>query len=57
MKSAGASAVFAGEGEVALAMMEKILRDLGATPDQIDRERSRVRGELLGKPPDGSRTT
>jgi CPA2 family monovalent cation:H+ antiporter-2 len=57
MKSAGASAVFAGEGEVALAMMEKILRDLGATPDQIDRERSRVRDELLGKPPDGSHRT
>jgi LURP-one-related len=48
LRSSGASGVFAGEGEVAFAMMEAILRDLGATPEQIDRERSRVRAELLG---------
>jgi CPA2 family monovalent cation:H+ antiporter-2 len=48
LRSSGASKVFAGEGEVAFAMMEAILRDLGATSDQIDRERSRVRAELLG---------
>ncbi|MBY0395976.1 MAG: cation:proton antiporter, partial [Thermoleophilia bacterium] len=42
----GADAVFAGEGETALAMGESLLRDLGATPDQIDRERERVREEL-----------
>jgi CPA2 family monovalent cation:H+ antiporter-2 len=47
LRSSGASGVFAGEGEVAFAMMEAILRDLGATPEQIDRERSRVRAELL----------
>jgi CPA2 family monovalent cation:H+ antiporter-2 len=45
---AGADAVFAGEGEVALAMTESVLRDLGASPDQIDRERERVRAELFG---------
>jgi CPA2 family monovalent cation:H+ antiporter-2 len=43
---AGADAVFAGEGEVALAMAESVMRDLGASPDQIDRER--VRAELFG---------
>jgi monovalent cation:H+ antiporter-2, CPA2 family len=48
LRAAGADEVFAGEGEVALAMTESVLRDLGATPDQIDRERDRVRGELFG---------
>jgi CPA2 family monovalent cation:H+ antiporter-2 len=48
LKGAGAEQVFSGEGEVALAMTEAVLRRLGATPDQIDRERQRVHGELLG---------
>jgi CPA2 family monovalent cation:H+ antiporter-2 len=48
--AAGADAVFAAEGELALAMSESLLRDLGASPDQIDRERERVREELSGKP-------
>jgi monovalent cation:H+ antiporter-2, CPA2 family len=48
LKHAGAEQVFAGEGEVALAMTEAVLRRLGATPDQIDRERDRVRVELFG---------
>lgn len=43
----GANRVFAGEGEVAFAMIETILRDLGATPEQIDRERERVRNEFV----------
>jgi len=47
LRSAGAEQVFAGEGEVALAMTEAVLRRLGATPDQIDRERDRVRSELF----------
>jgi CPA2 family monovalent cation:H+ antiporter-2 len=47
----GADAVFAGEGEIALAMNEAVLRELGATPDQIDRERDRVREELFGVTP------
>ena len=46
LREAGADVVFSGEGEVALAFTAEILGDLGATPDQIDRERSRVRGEL-----------
>jgi monovalent cation:H+ antiporter-2, CPA2 family len=36
-----------GEGEVARAMTETILSDLGATPEQIDCERARVHEELL----------
>jgi monovalent cation:H+ antiporter-2, CPA2 family len=47
LRGAGAEQVFAGEGEVALAMTEAVLRQLGATPDQIDRERARVREELM----------
>lgn len=45
----GADEVYAGEGEVALAMTESLLRRLGATPDQIDRERQRVRADLFGE--------
>jgi CPA2 family monovalent cation:H+ antiporter-2 len=44
---AGCDTVFAGEGEVAMALAEYILRDLGATPEQIDRERLRVRSDLF----------
>jgi K+:H+ antiporter len=48
LRKAGADAVFSGEGEVALNMTELILRQLGATPEQIDRERERIRAELSG---------
>ncbi len=51
LRAAGADEVYAGEGEVALAMAESFLRELGASPDQIDRERDRVRGELFGGKP------
>jgi CPA2 family monovalent cation:H+ antiporter-2 len=47
LRRAGAERIFSGEGEVALAMTEAVLRRLGATPDQIDRERARVRQELM----------
>jgi monovalent cation:H+ antiporter-2, CPA2 family len=50
LRSAGAEQVFSGEGEVALAMTEAVLRRLGATADQIDRERDRVRAELFHLP-------
>jgi CPA2 family monovalent cation:H+ antiporter-2 len=46
LRKAGAQTVFSGEAEVALALTETVLRRLGATPDQIDRERERVHGEL-----------
>jgi CPA2 family monovalent cation:H+ antiporter-2 len=47
LKQAGASVVFSGEGEVALAFTETILSRLGATPEQIDRERARVHEEIV----------
>jgi CPA2 family monovalent cation:H+ antiporter-2 len=47
LRKAGADEVFSGEGEVALAMTETLLRQLGATPEQIDRERARAHGELF----------
>jgi len=43
--------VFAGEGEVALAMTEHILGFLGATPEQMDRERQRVRQDVFASTP------
>jgi len=50
LHQAGAEYVFSGEGEVALAMTAAILRSLGATPEQIDRERERVHRDLVGGP-------
>jgi CPA2 family monovalent cation:H+ antiporter-2 len=49
LKEAGANAVYSGEGEVALAFIEDILDSLGATPEQIDRERERAHRELFGE--------
>jgi len=50
LRRAGADAVFAGEGEVALTMTEFVLRRLGAGDEQLDRERDRIRRELFGTP-------
>src|SRR6266566_6722969 len=47
MREAGADEVFSGEGEVAFAMTENILRMLGATPEQMDRTRERVHEEVF----------
>jgi CPA2 family monovalent cation:H+ antiporter-2 len=46
LRDAGANAVFSGEAEVALAMTEAMMTRLGATAEQIDRERARVREEI-----------
>ena len=46
LRDAGAETVVTAEGEVGLALTEMILHRLGATPDQIDHERERVRSEL-----------
>ena len=46
VRQAGAETVISGEGEVGLALTEAILQRLGATPDQIDHERERVRTEF-----------
>ena len=53
---AGATEVVSAEGEVALAMVERLLTRLGATGEQLDRERDRVRREVAAmtsgtKPP------
>jgi CPA2 family monovalent cation:H+ antiporter-2 len=50
LRKAGADAVFSGEGEVALTMTEHLLRQLGASGEQIDREADRIRAELFGAP-------
>ena len=47
LRKAGANAVFASEGEIALSMTAFLLRELGASDEQIDRERNRVREELF----------
>lgn len=47
LRRAGADQVFSGEGEVALAMTEHVLTNLGATPEQIDRERAQVHDDLF----------
>jgi monovalent cation:H+ antiporter-2, CPA2 family len=51
LKKAGADTVFTGEGEVALAFVEEMLERLGATAEQIDRERNRAHDELFGDGP------
>ena len=42
LRKAGAEDAFSGEGEVALAFTARILERLGATGEQLDRERQRV---------------
>jgi CPA2 family monovalent cation:H+ antiporter-2 len=46
LRHAGAHTVVAAEAEVAIAMAEHLLRSLGATGEQLDRERDRARTEL-----------
>jgi monovalent cation:H+ antiporter-2, CPA2 family len=47
LKRAGADVIYSGEGEVALAFVGDVLEHLGATPEQVDRERERARDDLL----------
>jgi monovalent cation:H+ antiporter-2, CPA2 family len=46
LKSAGADLVVTAEAEVAMALAGATLERLGATPEQIDRERARLHAEL-----------
>ena len=46
LRNVGAEGVVSAESEVGLALTEMMLHRLGATPDQIDHERERVRSEL-----------
>ena len=48
LRDAGADVVVVAEAEVGLAMTEHLLRHLGATADQLDRARDRVRNEIGG---------
>jgi len=48
LRKAGAAEVFSGEGEVAVAIAGSILAHLGATPDQLDESRARIRLGLQG---------
>jgi len=50
LSAAGADVTFSGEGEVAFACTAALLQRLGATPEQVDRERGRVHAELFGGP-------
>jgi CPA2 family monovalent cation:H+ antiporter-2 len=46
LRQAGADEVFSGEGEIALGMTESVLTALGASAEQIDRERASLRKDL-----------
>ena len=47
LRQAGADASFASEGEIALSMASFLMAQLGATEEQITRERERVRKDLF----------
>jgi CPA2 family monovalent cation:H+ antiporter-2 len=49
LEAAGANRAFSGEGEVALAFNETMLERLGATPEQLDRERDRAHDDPFGR--------
>jgi len=49
LRDVGASQIHTGEGEVALSMAVAVLNELGATPEQIDRERARVEADLFAR--------
>jgi monovalent cation:H+ antiporter-2, CPA2 family len=51
MRKAGADFIFSGEAEVAMAMTEYMVKQRGATPEQMDTERRRIRRQLYGLPP------
>jgi len=46
IRDAGASVVVTSETEVGLALAEHLLYSLGASPEQVEHERMRLRGEL-----------
>jgi CPA2 family monovalent cation:H+ antiporter-2 len=47
LRKVGADAIFSSEGEIALSMADFLMEELGATDEQIDRERDRVRKDLF----------
>jgi CPA2 family monovalent cation:H+ antiporter-2 len=50
LRALGVNEVFSSEGEIALAMTDSLLEQLGASAEQIDQERDRVRRELFQTP-------
>lgn len=46
MQEAGCDKIFSDEGEVALALLEEIQKDLGASPEEISSQRLRLSQEL-----------
>jgi CPA2 family monovalent cation:H+ antiporter-2 len=48
LRKAGADVVFTGEGEVALTMTEYLMRQFGATAEQIERQKENTRDDLFG---------
>lgn len=53
LRRAGADLVVSAEGELAMSLAEGLLESLGATREQLERTRDRVRGEIIA-PLDGS---
>jgi CPA2 family monovalent cation:H+ antiporter-2 len=53
LRKAGCSVVVSAEAEVALAMTEHLLTQLGATSEQLDRARLQIRSELGEQSPAG----
>ncbi len=51
LRSQGAETVFSGEEEVALSMASHTLRSLGATEEQVSREREETQRRLAGEHP------
>jgi CPA2 family monovalent cation:H+ antiporter-2 len=51
LTEAGADVVVTAEAEVALGMTLRVLEELGATADQLDRARDRVRARVSTLPP------
>lgn len=47
LRNSGADVVFSGEREVAISMADWLMEDINATDEQIQRERRRIRSELL----------
>jgi CPA2 family monovalent cation:H+ antiporter-2 len=46
LNEAGADVVITGEGEVGLALAERVLARFGASPDELQQERQRLRAEF-----------
>ena len=47
LRKLGVNGVFSGEGEIALSMTDYLMEELGASAEQIDIERDRIRKELF----------